>query len=60
MDKPRKKQAIPKPRDMRISEGSYQPSRAELREEIDMPRLSLKQARAAFARPFRFLHNKTK
>ena len=60
MGKPRKKQAIPDPRDMRISEGSYQPSRAELREEIDMPKLSLKQARAAFARPFRFLNSKPK
>ena len=60
MGRMKKKQAIPKPRDMQVREGNYQPSRAELREEIDMPRLSLKQARAAFARPFRFLNSKPK
>ena len=50
----RSPQTIPKPRTMRIPKSDYQPSRAELREEIDMPKLSLKRARQAFFRPFRF------
>ena len=50
----RKPQSIPRVRSMKIKPSSYQPSRAELREEIDMPKLSLKRARSAFSRPFRF------
>ena len=54
----RNPQKISKPRVVRLKPSSYQPSAAELREEIDMPKLTLKQARAAFARPFRFLREK--
>lgn len=50
----RKPKTLPKPRTMRIKPRDYQPSAAELREEMDMPRLSLKRAREAFGRPFRF------
>lgn len=32
---------------------NYQPSRAELREEMDMPKMSLAKVRRAFFRPFR-------
>ena len=50
----RKPKRIPASRTMAVKPSSYQPSRAELREEIDMPKLSLKRARQAFFRPFRF------
>lgn len=33
---------------------NYKPSRAELREEMDMPKMSLAKVRRAFFRPFRF------
>ena len=49
-----KPKRIPAPRTMPVKPSFYQPSRAELREEIDMPKLSLKRAREAFFRPFRF------
>lgn len=49
-----KSHTIPKSRTMRVPPSSYQPSRAELREETDMPKLSLKKMRSAFFRPFRF------
>lgn len=54
----RKSQPIPKPRDMPVRDRKYQPSRAELREETDMPGMSLKQVRAAFMRPFRFVKDR--
>ena len=54
MKSTRKPKQIPKPRAIRVPRSDYQPSRAELREEIDMPKLSLKRARQAFFRPFRF------
>ena len=50
----RKRARIPAPRTMPVKPSTYQPSRAELREETDMPKLSLKRARSAFFRPFRF------
>lgn len=53
--KNRKRKKIPAPVDMEIPDRQYQPSRAELRKEIDMPGLSLKLARAIFMRPFRFV-----
>ena len=49
----KRKQAIPEPAEMRIPDRKYQPSRSELREEMDMPELSVKEAREAFMRPFR-------
>ena len=53
MKKPTPKR-IPAARTMPVKPSTYQPSRAELREERDMPKLSLKRARSAFFRPFRF------
>lgn len=50
----RKTKAIPPARAVKIPPANYQPSRAELREEMDMPRLSLAKVRKAFFRPFRF------
>ena len=55
---PRSPQTIPQHRAMKIPRSDYQPSRAELREETEMPKLSLKQARSAFMRPFRLDHGK--
>ena len=52
--KTRKPKAIPPARTLKIPPSDYQPSRAELREEMDMPRLSLKRVRDAFFRPFQF------
>ena len=49
-----KPKCIPAPRTMPVKPSSYQPSRAELREEVDMPKLSIKRARQAFFSPFRF------
>lgn len=47
---------LPESRDMIVQDGKYQPSRSELREEMDMPGLTQEQVRRAFARPFRFVH----
>lgn len=46
---------IPEPRDLPMPPKGYQPSKAEQEEEIDMPRLSGKQLRETFFRPFRFV-----
>ena len=58
MTKPKRKpHPIPEPRDMRIADRKYQPSKTEQKAETDMPGLSLKRAREAFMRPFRFVHD---
>ena len=46
----------PEPAPLREPPDDYQPSRAELEEEFDMPGLSLEQARAFFMRPLRHLY----
>ena len=52
--KSRKRRAkLPETVDLDVPPRAYQPSRAELKEEIDMPDLSLKKARKLFMRPFR-------
>ena len=53
----KKRKKIPAPVEMQMPDRQYQPSRAELREETDMPRLSLKRARAVFMHPFHFREN---
>lgn len=40
---------------MRVPETDYQPSCAELREEMDMPKASRKKIRDAFVQPFDFV-----
>lgn len=50
----KKPKSIPKRTRMKIPKREYQPSRAELREKVDMPGLSREQARKAFFRPFTF------
>ena len=52
--KGRTPQPVPEPRIVKVRARDYQPSKAELEEEIDMPGMSLKQMREAFFRPFRF------
>ena len=44
----------PDPVTMRVPKRTYQPTRKELREKMDMPGLSRRQARKLFARPFKF------
>ena len=48
-----KHKKIPAPVDMEIPNRQYQPSRAELREEMGMPGLSMERIRVLFMRPFR-------
>ena len=50
----RKPKSIPDARSVIVKPSSYQPSRAELNEEMDMPKMSLAKVRRAFFRPFRF------
>lgn len=50
----RKPKSISAARSVTVKPSNYQPSRAELREEIDMPKMSLTKVRRAFFRPFRF------
>ena len=54
MPKEKRKQPLQKPVAMQLPKRSYQPSKAKLREEMDMPGLSREQARKAFFRPFKF------
>ena len=50
----RKRKKIPAPVPMDVPDSRYQPSKAELEEEQDMPDLTEAQAREAFMHPFRF------
>ena len=49
----REPQTIPEPRDVEMKPHMYQPSKAELEEEIDMPGLSESEAFEAFFQPVR-------
>ena len=40
---------------MVLPKKDYQPTKAEMEEEVDMPGMSEDQVRLAFFRPFRFL-----
>ena len=46
---------IPEQKTMVLPPKGYQPSKAEMEEEIDMPSMSDKQVRETFFRPFRFV-----
>ncbi len=48
---------IPEPRTISVPRGDYQPTKAELEEEVDMPGMSADQVRDAFFRPFRFIRD---
>ncbi|MCY4261008.1 MAG: hypothetical protein OXC91_12205 [Rhodobacteraceae bacterium] len=43
---------IPEPRTITVRDRRYQPSRAELEEEIDMPGMTEEELRNTFTRPF--------
>ena len=51
MPKPLAKQPLV-PREIDLPPRDYQPSKAELEEEIDMPEADMDTIRAAFGRPF--------
>ena len=46
---------IPAARDISLPPKDYQPSKADMEEEIDMPGMSDKHVRETFFRPFRFV-----
>ena len=48
---------IPAPRDPHLPSKDYQPSKAEMEEEFDMPGMSDDQVREAFFRPVRFVRS---
>ena len=53
-----KRRAAQEPRTLPLPPPGYQPSKAELEEEVDMPGLSDDEARERFFRPFRFVREK--
>jgi len=52
MTDPKPKAKLPEPIRASIKSSDYQPSKAEMEEEIDMPSWSRDQVRATFMRPF--------
>ena len=50
----KRRKTIPKAVRMKMPKRTYQPSRDELRKKVKMPGLSLREARRAFFRPFKF------
>ena len=50
----RRKRKVPEPRMLPLPPNGYQPSKAELEEEVDMPKLTKAQLRKTFLRVFRF------
>ena len=46
------KAKLPKPVEVNMKPSSYQPTKAEMEEEFDMPGWSLDQVRETFMRPF--------
>ena len=49
---------IPELKKLTLPPKDYQPSKAELAEEFDVPRMSRKQRREAFVRPFQLARDK--
>ena len=54
----REPQSIPEARDVEMKPHTYQPSKAELKEEIDMPGLNESEAFEAFFQPVRPISGK--
>ena len=48
-------QPIHEPREMALPPKDYQPNKADMEEEIDMPGMSDEKVRESFFRPFRFV-----
>ena len=57
MKRKRRPANIPEPIRMSIPKRDYQPNKAELEAEVDMPHLSLNRAKEAFFRPSRFVQD---
>ena len=53
-----KRRPAQEPRTLPLPPPGYQPSKAELEEEFDMPGLTDEEARRRFFRPFRFEREK--
>ena len=49
----KRKAVIPEQRELTLPPRTYQPSRAELLEEFDMPGMDMETVRKAFLRPVR-------
>ena len=47
----------PQPREVKVVPATYQPSRAELREEFDMPGWSMKRVRDTLLRPVKLVRD---
>ena len=54
-----KRRAAQEPRTLPLPPPGYQPSKAELEEEFDMPGLTDQEVRDRFFRPFRFVRQET-
>ncbi len=48
---------VPEPRNLRMPPSDYQPSKADMEVESDMPTMSDDELRRAFFRPFRFVRD---
>ena len=48
-------QPIPEPATLELAPTDYQPSKAELEEEFDMPGMTMDEVRETFRRPFRIV-----
>lgn len=48
---------LPDPVEITLKPASYQPSKADMEEEFDMPGMSLDEIRSTFFRPFTFRHD---
>ena len=51
----RASQPIPETRPLELAPTDYQPSKAELEEEFDMPGMTMDEVRHTFRRPFKFV-----
>ena len=53
--KPRKRQPLPMPVTITLPDNTFQPRKADMEREYDMPGASLEQIRRAFFRPVKIL-----
>ena len=49
---PKPKHPLPEPRTITLPSSDFQPSKADMEREYDMPRMSLDKIRSTFFRPF--------
>ncbi|MXW86663.1 MAG: hypothetical protein F4Z55_12555 [Boseongicola sp. SB0667_bin_21] len=57
--KPRMRQPLPKPVTITLPPATFQPKKADMEREYDMPGASLEQIRRAFFRPVRVLREES-